>query len=501
MNKVVLLSPPSRSINHQRPPIALMSLSGYLKRYGICAKVIDVVLEEQVRNKKFYEMSDLLLERAEENILGEVRQSDTDIIGIGCYTPEYTEVNNLARKIKGLKPEAKVIVGGVHPTLYPYDFLGKQSFFDFVVIGEGEETLLELVQCTRNNRTDLSSVPGIGYYDHAKEEIVINEGRKLRDNLDEVSYPDYDGLDMGFYVRASPYAIRGVFTRSFHILSSRGCPGRCTFCVAKKLRGHHVGRLIRQRSPGSLFNEIIYLRENFNIDSFYFMDDLFTLKKNNVHEFCDLIVEEKAPLIWGCSSRVDTVDYDMLRVMRNAGCVQIDFGVEKGSDQALRELKKGITVSQIKNAFTDCRSLGIRTFANMLINTPGETEKDLNDITVLLDEIKPTIVSVNIFTPYPGCEIYDEYCKPLGKDKHYLLSESPITLINTMPDTFRFASHSVDLGSWTLATMKKYNRFLPNTTVFFDPKYIKSVVLSNRKKDYIYRTGNLLREFALQKFS
>jgi len=496
-----LLSPPSRSVNHQRPPIALMLLSGYLKRHGICAKVIDAVLKEQVRNKKFYEMSDLLLERAEENTLREVSQSDTDIIGIGCYTPEYTEVNNLAGKIKFVKPGAKIIVGGVHPTLYPFDFLGKQSFFDFVVIGEGEETLLELVQSIRNNRTDLSYVPGIGYYDREKEEIVITEGRKVRDDLDEVSYPDYDDLNMDFYVRASPYAIRGVFTRSFYILSSRGCPGRCTFCVAKKLRGHQVGRPIRQRSPGSLFNEIIHLRENFNIDSFYFIDDLFTLNKNSVHEFCDLIIKERAPLIWGCSSRVDTVDYDTLRVMRDAGCVQIDFGVEKGSDQALRDLKKGITVSQIKKAFADCRSLGIRTFANMLVNTPGETEKDLNDITALLNEIKPSIVSVNIFTPYPGCEIYDEYCQPLGKDEYYLLSEPPLNLIDKMPDTFRFANHSVDLGRWTLAAMKEYNRFLPNATVFFDPKYIKSVLSSNCKEDYLYRTGNLLREFALQKFS
>ncbi len=320
-------------------------------------------------------------------------------------------------------------------------------------------------------------------------------------NLDEVSFPDYEGVDMGFYTTPSPYAIRGVFTKSFYILSSRGCPSSCTFCVSKKLRDFHgISSFVRLRTPESLFNEIKGLKDRYGIDSFYFIDDLFTLRKDYVYEFCNLKIKNKMNLIWACSSKVNTVDHDMLKIMRDAGCVQIDFGVERGSDKSLSDLKKGITINQIRKTFSDCASLGIRTFANLLVNIPGETLKDLEDIIDLVKDIKPNIVSFNIFTPYPGCEIFDSCSDSIHVQDYPLLMESADELIREMPDKFRFAVHSVPFDSWVRNAMRKYNRVLPNISIYVTKRYWDSIFHSRHKIEYLKQVNFLLREFVAQKF-
>lgn len=497
---VLLVSPPSRIINHYRPPLALMYLSGYLKHCGIESQIIDITFKSQVRNKSFCENKDHYLAEVEDEIIRRVGAADTDIVGITCYTPELLEVEKLAGRIKSIKKNVTIIAGGIHPTLYPRDFLNLTSSFDFVVIGEGEIIFANLVRAIRAGRDNYKDVKGIGYFDGKRRQAVVTDSQPLVDNLDEISFPDYEDLDMDFYTTPSPYAIRGVFTKSFYILSSRGCPSSCTFCVSKKLREHYFNQqFVRLRTPKSLFSEIQNLRDKYKIDSFYFIDDLFTLKKDSVYEFCDLMIKARSPLIWACSSKVNTVDYDMLRKMQKAGCVQIDFGVEKGSDEALKYLKKGITVERIKQAFNHCHKLGIRTFANMLVNTPGEKESDLQDSVNLVKEIKPEVVQFNIFAPYPGCEIYDACCKGFEKEDYPLLMNSALW-ITRMPEKFRFSVHSVNILEWATKANKKYNRILPNLAVHLKPRYLRNFLHSAKKMDYLKQVASLSNEFINQKF-
>lgn len=498
--KIILISPPSRIMNHYRPPLALMYLAGYLKKNGLETKIIDVTFKDQVRDKNFYKYKGGYLLNIEDEIVRRLQTTNTDIAGITCYSPELFEVEHLAERIKSVKPGIKVIAGGIHPTLRPQDFIYASSFFDFVVIGEGEVSFLELAKAIRSGSTNYKKIKGIGYFDHDSSKVIITESPPLVDNLDEISFPDYEDLDMDFYTTPSPYAIRGVLTKSFYILSSRGCPFSCTFCVSKKLREYYSSQnFIRTRSPNSLLHEIQELKGKYKIDSFYFIDDLFTFKKNNVFEFCDLLIKNKSHFIWGCSSKVNTVDYETLQKMRDAGCVQIDFGVEKGSDEALQYLKKSITVNRIKKTFQYCHKLGIRTFANMLINTPGEREKDLQDIVDLVKEIKPEIVSFNIFAPYPGCEIFDSFCNNIKKQDYPLLMNTSL-YISTMPDKFRFASHSIDILDWAQKANKRYNRVLPNISIYFKPAYLNNVLHSYKKLDYLKQSFSLFNEFINQKF-
>lgn len=499
-DKVMFVSPPSRAFNHYRPPLALMYLSGYLKKQGVASEIIDCIIKDQVRSKSFDKNKAGYLMDVRDNIIKQIIGAQTDIVCITCYTPELQEVEDLAAEIKKNKRDIKIIVGGVHPTFYPEHFVYADSSFDFIVIGEGEITLFELVKAIRSDKPNYSLIEGIAYFDEKNKTIIKNKRRVLIENLDEISFPDYEDLDMNFYTTASPYAIRGVFSKSFYVLSSRGCPSSCTFCVSKKLREFYLGeKFVRLRSPMSLYQEIKELRTKYQIDSFYFIDDLFTLKKDNVRQFCELMINDKSSLIWGCSSKVNTVDYEMLKIMADAGCVQIDFGVEKGTDSELKQLKKGISLEQIEKTFSYCRKLGIRTFANMLVNTPGEQAADLRSSLAFVQKIKPTIVSFNVFAPYPGCEIFDERCSNIERENYPALMNT-VLLIKDKPEKYRFAEHSIDLLDWVIRANKKYNRILPNLSIYFSRRYLRSIYRSKCKFEYLKKIMNLLKEFINQKF-
>ncbi|HAJ56602.1 MAG TPA: hypothetical protein DCL35_02405 [Candidatus Omnitrophica bacterium] len=495
---IVLLSPPSRMINHYRPPVGLMYVGGFLTHHGLRVKIIDVLLKEQIRNDRFFDTIEITLNRVRQQMLDEFAKVKTKIVGISCYTPEYPEVLDLAKAIRKIDPQVKLIAGGIHATLYPQELL-EEGEIDFCVLGEGEVTTLELVRKLLSNpKGSFAQIHGLAYLDEHSKKTIITPPRALAENIDEISYPDYRLIDMDYYTNANPYAIRGCFLRSAYLLSSRGCPSNCTFCVAKNLRKYSgYGRV---RSAESLITELKDLKSRFAIDAFYFIDDLFAIDKKNVQKFCQLLKDEGLNLLWGCSSKVSTLNEEVLKAMAYAGCVQIDFGVERGSDNALKHIKKGITVEMIKRIFGFCSKYGIRTFANMLVNVPGETEEDLQDILNLLDKIHPQVVSLNIFTPYPGTEIYNNGHYKFKKEEYPLLSKSQIMLIRRFPDKFKFSRHNIDLEKWIGENSRRYNKIIPNLKFYFSPIYWRTLIWSKAKMNYLAQLKLLIREFINQKF-
>ncbi|MEK6645386.1 MAG: radical SAM protein [Candidatus Firestonebacteria bacterium] len=496
---VVLFSPPSRMINHYRPPVGLLYIGGYLTHKGLKVKIIDIPLKEQIRTKEFFDNVDKVIDDVHQKMISEFKQIKTKVVGISCYTPEYFEVVKLAKDIKKIDNSVKIIVGGIHSTFYPQDFFDEDTGVDICVLGEGELTMYDLCQHILNNdKKDLNEINGIAYFDSSSRKVVCAPKRILSENLDDISFPDYSLIDMEYYTNANPYAIRGCFLRSMYLLATRGCPSQCTFCVAKKLREFTSSS--RVRSAKSLIRELVELKEKYSIDSFYFIDDLFTINKDNVKEFCSMLKTNKLNLLWGCSSKVVTLNEDVIKAMSESGCVQIDFGVERGSDKALRLLKKGQNVSIIKNIFGYCHTYGIRTFANMLTNLPEETEEDLNDILKLLDEINSEIVSINIFTPYPGTEIYDNSKFKYKKEEYAYLTRDITWLIKTYPERFRYSSHNINLEEWVVQHNKQYNKIFPNLKFYLSGKYLNVLLKSKEKMNYLKQFNLLFREFLNQKF-
>lgn len=497
---IVLFSPPSRMINHYRPPLGLLYVGGYLTHMGLRVKIIDVPLEEQIRNKEFFGNMGHTIESVHNRMIDEFKKVDTKIAGISCYTPEYFETIRLSRDIRKVNSACKIIVGGIHPTFYPEDFFDSdEQLVDICVVGEGEVTAYELVEnLLGRGKKSLNQIEGIVYRQENSGRHVATEPRPPVTKLDEISYPDYSLIDMRYYSNANPYAIRGVFLRSMYLSATRGCPSQCTFCVAKKLRQFFgTGRV---RSAGGLIKELKLLKSKYAIDSFYFVDDLFTIDKKNVEEFCRVFQEERLGLIWGCSSKVSTLNEEMLKVMSESGCIQIDFGVERGSDTALNLMHKGQNIDMVKNIFRLCHKYGIRTFANMLVNLPQEKEEDLNDILRLLDVIKPEVTSINIFTPYPGTEIYENSGYKFLKEEFPDLSRDVTKLIKTSPEKFKFSDHNIELGQWVRIYSKRYNRVLPNIRFYFTRRYWRTIFKSKEKLNYLSQFNLLVREFINQKF-
>lgn len=499
---VVLFSPPSRMINHYRPPIALLYIGGYLTRKGLKVNIIDVPLKKQVRDKKFIMSHDDTLEIIHKKMINEFRKVKTKIVGITCYTPEYFEVLKLAKEIKEIDDSIKIIVGGIHPTLYPEDFFDQNVGIDICVIGEGEIAMYELCQSILGkNNINFEDINGITYFDNKTSKVIRTPARPVTEKLDDISYPDYSLIDMDYYTNASPYSIRGCFLRSMYLLATRGCPSQCTFCVSNKLRqAAGGGKYLRVRSAESLIEELKELKSKYKIDSFYFIDDLFTVDKNNVKQFCELFRKEKLNLLWGCSSKVSTLNEEIIKFMSESGCVQIDFGVERGSNEALEFIKKGINTEMVLNIFNLCKKYKIRTFANMIVNIPNETEKDLYNIDRFVKILNPEVVSINIFTPYPGTEIYDNLPYKFTKEEYSLLSKDPGWLTNTFPDKFRFAFHNVNFQEYANLRMKRYNKISHILKFYLSKTYLKNVVLSKSKINYFRQSGLLIREFINQKY-
>ena len=336
--------------NHYRPPFSLLYVADKYRSMGYSVKIADFPLDEQIRDKRFWRNRNALLSECKAKMLNEVVINKPKLVGISCYSTELDEVRELIKDLSEVT-DAKIVVGGIHPTLKPQDFNG----------------------------------------------VEVVKGRF------DVGTAAWDLIDMNHYSTPSIYAIRGVLLKVGQVLSGFGCPSQCKFCVAPTLLEYFKGEV---KTPAGLYLEILKLRANYKINAFYVIDDLFTLNKNKVREFCDFIKGEK--LVWGCNSRVNTLDEETIKLMAQSGCIQLDFGVERGSDEALSFLKKGITVAQIKNTFRLCRKYHIRTFANFLVNIPQETCQDWYDIEVLIKEIKPTITCINVYQFYEGCQLGPE---------------------------------------------------------------------------------------------
>lgn len=486
---ICLVSPPQRAYNHYRPPLSLMLIASFLEKKGIKTEIIDPKSIEPV----FGYIRDIVADK----ILHEISQFNPRIVGISCYTPEFNDVIKLATKIKEKKPDIKVIVGGVHPTLFPKDFFFKNSPIDFVIIGEGEITVYNLINAILKESKNLSDIYGIGYYNKTTGEYYQTKPRPLIEELDKMPLPAYNKIDMKYYTTPNPYAVRGLFLSSFYILAGRGCPMQCTFCVSAELsKIVESKKYLRLRSARNVVDEIDLLKRKYLIDAFYFIDDNFTLKRELVFGICDELISRKLNLLWGCSARINNLSEELIVKMKKAGCMQIDLGVESGSDAVLKRLKKGITIKQVKDIFKICHKIGMRTFANILINIPEETEEEIEDTLKLLDEIKPSVTSFNIFTPYPGTEIYKKSGLNLSSNEYSLTGETPLKLVED--PRFRFAKHSMNFNKFYAVNHKKYNSPFVFMSDYISTRYLSQIIKSHKKKDYFLQMGSLLKEFLKQ---
>lgn len=335
---------------------------------------------------------------SEREFIEYLKKGNFDIIGIPCYTASVSFVFYTARICKKILPKAVVVVGAVHPTILPRKTLEDCLEIDIAVIGEGENTFLEILRQYENKKVVLNEIAGIAFRE--ENSIKVNSNRPLVMDLDEFPMPAYDLFPMGKYITQISIVKRYP---TFIMLASRGCPFHCTFCNATEVHGKRV----RHKSVESIIQEIKYLQQKYGARGITFQDSTFTINKKWVYELCRAIIDNKLDIAWMCNSRVDTVDEDLMVEMKRAGCWGISFGLESGNQKSLDLIKKGTTVEQNRNIVAIAQRIGLFVTASYIICLPGENEDDVRNTISFAKSLGTQIAQFFLPIPFPGTGLWN----------------------------------------------------------------------------------------------
>lgn len=488
MFKVSLINPPERIVEpgfRHYLPFPLMYLAAYLEERGIAADIIDVKEEtgymELIRNRLAGDYNDLY-PQAIGKIINSTIAASPDLVGISCMTKEYRSVMQIASLLKA-KFDLPIVAGGIHPSLYPEHFIYPGSPVDFVVIGEGEETLLELARYLEKGNGSYSDIDGIAY---AKDNSCkITARRAVNYDLSASLIQTYRKLNMDFYAKPHAYVLRHVRISGIQVLTSRGCPYQCIFCSNARIQKMNKRpKPVRYRPVEKVIEEIRFVRDNYHIDGFYIMDDTFCMDRRYARDFCARLKQARINLTWGIETRADLVDEAAFKEMARVGLKQVDIGIESGSDRVLQRIKKGITVEDIIKAFSLGKRMGLRMFSSVMVNLPEETKDELRETINLLERIRPTNGVVSVASPLPKTELFDKYFA------HHLKNDQEmLELLGKKEDYYRyhdgrfhFCKYDTDLSSLVDSMAGKYFLF---AELQLGPWYWKLFFRSKRKAQYI----------------
>lgn len=380
-------------------------IASYLKQHGVSVEIVDCTFLTQ--------------KQAVEKII----KTKPNIIGIQSMYSMREVSLELARKLK--KNCGLLVAGGALPTISPEQFLPD---FDLVVLGEGEQTMLEIINHFTNG-TSLTAINGVAYQEKATGQIKRTPPRPLIGNLDSLPPPSRELFDNSSYKK---YYDRKFGYKTTAILTSRGCPFECDFC-SKPI----FGNKFRSRSASQIVDEVEEVI-GLGYDRVWFADDCFTLDRARLIEVCDEIINRGLQIDWECLSRVDTFDQEIAAKMKNAGCIRVFFGIESGNDSILKIMKKQITTQQAALATKTCKESGIKAGAFFILGYPGENHHTILDTVRLASSLPLDYLSFTLPYPIPGTPLFDRIKKELNLDewqepkklkliKHKLLFDSDIT--------------------------------------------------------------------------
>jgi magnesium-protoporphyrin IX monomethyl ester (oxidative) cyclase len=324
-----------------------------------------------------------------------------EVVGLGFLTAASSRAYALLARLKERLPRAFFLGGGVHSTVFPEATLRRGCHA--VVLGEGEATASEVVARLAAGRREMAGVAGVAYLDGAGV-FVENPARALTPDLADLPRPARHLIDFTPYL-APPGVIRGYsMSHVATVFATRGCPYGCIYCGSHNI----FGRRIRYRPVEDVVSEIAELKARYGVRGIYFCDDLFTLDKPWVVDFCaELSRRLPGQIRWACQTRVDAVHTEILATMHESGCVQVDFGVESGSERILKILSRKTPKPKILAAFRAARAAGLRTCATFIIGSPEEKREDIAQTAALARALEADYTAFYYATPYPGTKLYD----------------------------------------------------------------------------------------------
>lgn len=488
--KVLLIHPPWLRFFGSclaAPPIALNFLAAYVKKY---TPEVDI----EVYNADYFSgavpsiANDLFTSKHHEyckrvkdkndpvwsDIRKVISDFQPDVVGISSMTASFPAAISVATIVKEINPNIKVVMGGRHPSSLPELTLSEKNV-DYVVIGEGEEAFCEFLQ----NINDVSQVSGIGYKD-SNGKLVFTQTRMARSQINELPFPIFDSniSKYGHENKKNPE----IYTWS--LLSARGCPFQCVYCATDKI--------VRFRDVENVRQEIQEIKRRYGITEFCFEDDSFSLKRSRMEDMCRMLAEENVR--WHCNTRVDLLDEAMVVLMKNSGCSQVYIGVETGSPNTLKRIKKKISIPQVKKALLLLKKYNLMVAGFFIIGFYWESYRDMKQTVNLIKELPLDTFQINIATPLPGTALFQDLVA-LGKLKP---EEIDWTKFHQGSYYMNFSSYSQDQWEKMLAKLQQQAFHLLRKKFFWltlrkfikNPKAIIKKIITR-----IYKNPKLLTWF------
>jgi anaerobic magnesium-protoporphyrin IX monomethyl ester cyclase len=330
----------------------------------------------------------------------ELEKRHPDVVGVTSATLTYLPAIEVAKTAKMILPNCVTMMGGPHVTALDEQTLNENPETDIVVRGEGEQTLLELLKLIDDdNLKSLGDVDGVTFRKNGQ--IIRTPNRAFIENIDALPLPAHK------HFKVSNYRVLGRMY--LPIITSRGCPFQCAFCLSYLM----CGRGFRARSPIKVVDELEWLRDSFGAEAYTFYDDTFTFDVNRALAICDEMKNRKIDLPWDCRTMVDRISKEILAKFSSTNCQLIHFGIESGSQKMLNAMRKGTTVEQNARAIKMTKEAGIMVAISLVIGYPGETPEMLQQTIDFVNKTKPDYVYMCEAVPYPGTELY-EYLKKSG---------------------------------------------------------------------------------------
>jgi len=388
MSKIVLINPYpeyARGINEAiaTPPLGLAYLAAVLEKNNHQVQIID---------------ANIL--RINSKMIARSFVFKPELIGISVDIINYKEAMECAAAFKSCYPDAAILFGGPYCSSLAGSILEKTSSVDAIVIGEGEKTLLEIAGAS-GNKNIFVNIKGVAYRDEIQ--VICNEPRPLIENLDELPFPAYHLLP-----RLNIYRTRSRARPVGYIITSRGCPYKCTFCnrniFGDSWRPHSVNRVIA---------EIEYLVKRYGIRQLSILDDNFTFDMNRARQILVLLRKRnfKLRIILHNGVRIDRMDEDLLLKMKEAGVFNIRFGIETANPDIQKRVRKTIDLRRAISLTKTARSLGIVTYGYFIIGLPGDSAKTMRQTIEFSINMNPHFANFSICMPFPGTEIFEEIKK------------------------------------------------------------------------------------------
>src|SRR3989344_6019091 len=467
INKVLIIVPPftlpKGKFKVSVPPLGPAYIAAVLENENYSVKILDAPIEAFHQEFKIDERR-IRYGLSYEQIGSFIKEFSPDVVGVALHSvSQYDNSLAVCRVAKDVNKEIIIVLGGsgVYPPSLAQQILKENRVVNFVVIGEAEYTMRDLLATLNAPNPDCSKIDGLVY--RMGDEIKINPKTKFIENLDELPFPARHLLPIDKYFKINVNQNLSNNRRTLQIVASRGCPHRCTFCATTIYWGNRY----RRRSAENILSEIDYMVKNYKIRELQFTDDSFTSDYDNAKRVFELLKERKYNLKWSTPNGVNvcTLDEKLLRLMKESGCYEVKLPIESGNQEILNKIiRKPVNLEHVKKIVAITKKLGIITNGFFAIGFPGETLEDIKKTFRFVREIKIDSITLSIFTPLPGTKLMEE-CREKGYlVKDFSFKEFEFTSANI--ETEEFSQRDLDKIYIKETLLLNLNFVLRNPKIF-----------------------------------